>query len=435
MAMRGSRTALLCAAVTGAGLLTAGAANAADGYFAHGYGMQAAGRGGAAIAFTSDAFGGANNPATIAWVGNRFEVGLSVLQGIRGAKREGSVGGGIADYNETSDRHYFEVPEMAFSRQVSDRYGWGVAMYANGGMNTTYHDNTLPEAACDPSSTSMERNRNAFCGTGRLGLNLMQVIIAPTFAYKLTPKMSVGIAPLFGVQAWKLYGLDSFKPLSSAPDSLTNRGNDFAFGYGARVGYYYRPLPWLNLGAQYSTRVYMTPFSRYKGLFADAGRFDIPQNYGVGIMVSPVPELRIGLDWQRIDYSKVASNGNLPNVSPANLLGSHDGPGFHWSSVNAYKFGIEAWPESRVTLRFGYNHSTQVINRDAVTFNILAPGVAQDHVTVGFTWRFGKGSEINGYYLRWFSHSLAGPSILPFGGTETLRMHMNALGVGYAVSF
>ena len=41
----------------------------ACGYFTHGYGIKAQGRGGASIAFTDDAFGGANNPATMAFAG------------------------------------------------------------------------------------------------------------------------------------------------------------------------------------------------------------------------------------------------------------------------------------------------------------------------------------------------------------------------------
>ena len=63
-----------------AGALTAGAAGATDGYFSHGYGMKAKGRGGASTAMTTDTFGGANNPATMVWVGNRI-IGPSGVAG------------------------------------------------------------------------------------------------------------------------------------------------------------------------------------------------------------------------------------------------------------------------------------------------------------------------------------------------------------------
>jgi len=48
---------------------------ATDGYFAEGYGMRARGMGGASIATALDAFGGANNPASMAFVGNRLDLG------------------------------------------------------------------------------------------------------------------------------------------------------------------------------------------------------------------------------------------------------------------------------------------------------------------------------------------------------------------------
>jgi long-chain fatty acid transport protein len=51
-------------------------APATDGYFAHGYGMKGKGRGGASTAMTDDAFGGAVNPATMAFAGERLDLGL-----------------------------------------------------------------------------------------------------------------------------------------------------------------------------------------------------------------------------------------------------------------------------------------------------------------------------------------------------------------------
>ena len=67
------------------------AAQATDGYFQHGYGMKSKGRGGASTAMTTDAFGGAVNPATMAFVGERLDVGLDWFRPDRSAKREGSA--------------------------------------------------------------------------------------------------------------------------------------------------------------------------------------------------------------------------------------------------------------------------------------------------------------------------------------------------------
>ncbi len=71
-----------------------GSAFATNGYFSHGYGMKAIGMGGAATASSDDAFGGANNPASMAFAGDRVRSGrLSVQpQPQRLAHRLGSLG-------------------------------------------------------------------------------------------------------------------------------------------------------------------------------------------------------------------------------------------------------------------------------------------------------------------------------------------------------
>lgn len=43
-----------------------------------------------------------------------------------------------------------------------------------------------------------------------LGVDLMQLIVAPTVAYKFNDRHSVGISPLLVFQQFKAYGLQAF---------------------------------------------------------------------------------------------------------------------------------------------------------------------------------------------------------------------------------
>ena len=72
-----------------------GSAFATDGYFAHGYGMKAKGMGGAATAMASDSFGGANNPASMVWAGDRLDVGVDLFSPKRSSSRTGTAGAGM----------------------------------------------------------------------------------------------------------------------------------------------------------------------------------------------------------------------------------------------------------------------------------------------------------------------------------------------------
>ena len=82
-------------AVAAASALASLAAHATDGYFPHGHGMKAKGMGGASMAMTADALAGADNPAAMAFVGERLDVGLDWFRPDRSMSRVGSTGGGF----------------------------------------------------------------------------------------------------------------------------------------------------------------------------------------------------------------------------------------------------------------------------------------------------------------------------------------------------
>lgn len=407
-------------------------AHATDGYFSSGYGMKSSGRGGAAQGFTDDAFGGANNPASIAWVGNRIDVGATLFVPERGASRTGSAGAFGAmdpgrDFNQSSESQRFVIPEFAFSHALPADFAVGVAVYGNGGLNTNYAGNGV-NGFCPQGPGTY----NALCGQGRLGVNLTQGLIAPTLAWRIDSKQSIGISPVLGVQVFKSYGLQAFAAISSAPASVTDNRADTSYGYGARIGYLLRPTDQWSIGVSYATRVYMSRLTHYEGLFAEGGKFDIPSNFSIGVAYKPLAPLTVALDFERINYSDVAAVHN-PSTNQA-PLGSSNGPGFGWDSINVYKLGVEYAATERLIGRIGFNHSGNPIAARDVTFNILAPGVVQEHFTSGFTYQLSEHGELTGMYMHAFSHAVTGPSLI-FGGIEQIHMFQNAYGLAYAHKF
>jgi len=135
------RKGIVAAAIAAA--LAPAAALATDGYFSHGYGMKAKGRGGAATAMTTDAFGGAVNPATMVWVGDRLDLGLDWFSPQRNAERTGS-GGGVIDATVDSDSTNFLIPEFGYNKMLNPGMSLGVTVYGNGGMNTDYPGGQIP---------------------------------------------------------------------------------------------------------------------------------------------------------------------------------------------------------------------------------------------------------------------------------------------------
>jgi long-chain fatty acid transport protein len=177
----------------------------------------------------------------------------------------------------------------------------------------------------------------------------------------------------------------------------------------------------------------------------------MPENYGFGVAFTATPKLMIAADYMRINYSKVASVGNPsnqpgcaptlpagPGVGAGCLGASGSSIGFGWDDVNVIKLGIEYHWDSRLVLRTGYNRTDNPIQARDVTFNILAPGVVQDHFTAGFTYTLQGGSEITMAYMHAFEKSVSGPATNPYfnvGGTETITLSEDSLGIAWGKKF
>lgn len=424
------------------GMVAAPLAHATNGYFAHGYGMTAKGMGGAATAMASDAMGGANNPASMVWVGDRLDVGVDWFSPKRGASRTGSA----ADFAEESTNNNFFVPEFGYNKMMSPDMSLGVTVYGNGGMNTSY---TSANSVTGPGGCGATPT-NPLCVPSKLGINLEQLIVAPTLAYKLNETNSIGVSPLFGYQRFGANGLGAFAQISTDPANLTDNGYDSSTGWGVRFGWQGKVSDAVTLGAAYSTKMKMGKFDKYRGLFAEQGSFDIPENFNLGVAIKATGSTTIAADYQRINYGKVKSIANpstqlgctpTPPGGPgvgAGCLGGSNGIGFGWSNINVFKIGVMHQYNDQLTLSAGYDHSDNPIQSRDTTFNILAPGVVQDHFTAGVTYALDKTSEITASYVHAMKKTVTGaPNTVYFnmGGTEEIHMYENSLGIAYGVKF
>lgn len=439
--MRGVRK--LVVGLVAAGCLVPGLAAATNGYFQHGYGIKAKGMAGASTAVAEDAMGGSVNPAKMVFVGNRIDFGADLFSPRRSVSRQGETAfGGIYNGTADSDSHYFIVPEFGYNKLINPNLSLGVTVYGNGGMNTDFNAPLAgpPFAACGTAQANM------LLGCGRLGVDMMQLIIAPTAAYKLNEKHAIGISPLLGYQRFKVDGLQAFAGLtaSGTTNHLTNRGYDESHGIGVRVGWMGKLTDKVSVGAGYSPKMNMSKFDAYRELFANGGEFDIPENYNVGIAFQATPRTLVAFDIQQINYSKIPSiaNGVLNSMvtpPPACRLGSACGSGFKWDDMTVFKLGVEQQYDQSWTLRAGLNYGKGPIGTtaDSISFNIIAPGVTETHFTFGFTYKTKTGGELSMSYMHALSKTITGPSAITtlLGGanfgTESLKMHQNAVGIAY----
>lgn len=402
-----------------------GVSSATLGYFAHGYGMKSIGMGGAGIALPQDSLAAASNPAGMVMVGTRYDIGVANFRPDREASVAGSLNPALNTTYDANGEDSFFVPEFGYNQMISATTSLGVSVYGNGGMNTTY-DNGIP-----------------LFGTGPAGVDLSQLFIAPTVAYKLNAQHSIGLSLNLAYQKFKAEGLQNFtapvgtpQQTSESPGSVTNNGSDSSTGWGIRLGWLGEIMPGFTIGASWQSKTDMGKFDKYKGLFAEQGSFDIPENYGIGVAFKPSSALTIAADVMEIKYGDVKSISNpISKLFAGNLLGSSDGPGFGWQDMTIYKLGISYAASPGMTLRAGYANGKQPIPESETLFNMLAPGVVEDHLTLGATWTTADKAEITVGYMHAFSKTVNGSGSIPasFGGGEAnLKMEQNSFGIAYS---
>ena len=439
------KTRLILALVAAAPL----AAQATDGYFANGYGLKSNGMGGAAAAVAQEPFGGAVNPGAMSFLGNEWQFGVSWFSPHRNASRTGAAAVGMDAYVDSGSNNFF-IPEFGVNWKYSPDLAFGVTVYGNGGMNTDYPGGQLSAQSACAGFNPKPGPYNLLCGNGSLGVDFMQLMIAPYASWQFTKGHSIGIAPVIAYQRFKAEGLQAFDNpfLSTSPGNVTNNDYAHSWGVGVRVGYMGQLTDAIAIGGAYASKVNMGSFDKYKGLFAEQGGFDIPSSFTVGVALRPTPQWLIALDFERIYYDDVPSVNNRGALiyncaggNRANCMGGSNGAGFGWQPVDVWKVGIQYMMNDQWTLRAGYNHTDNPIQPQDVTFNIIAPGVVQNQYHVGATWRLDRESEITGAFMYAANNSVTGPSLfagfLPPGPaiTETIAMKEYLLGIAYSRKF
>lgn len=394
-----------------AGGLISPAAHATNGYFSHGYGMKSKGMGGVGIALPQDSLAAASNPAGMVMVGNRLDAGVDWFRPVRTTE---IVGMGSYDGNGDSS---FLIPEFGYNRMLNADSSIGISMYGNGGMNTKYEDLNA-------------RTGGGIFGSGDLGVDMSQMFISPTYAMKLNPDHTVGISLNLAYQMFKMEGIQNFTGSSISGTDLTNKGYDSSTGYGLRIGWLGNITQSVTLGATYQTKTRMSTFDKYKGLFAEQGGFDIPSNYGVGIAVKLSDTTTVAADIVEIKYSDAPSvHNSIANLMVSgNPLGSNNGPGFGWRDMTVVKLGISHQYQNGMTVRAGYNYGRQPIPENETMFNVLAPGVVENHLTLGATWAMSSQSELTVGYMHAFSKTVTGSGL---GNGFNIKMHQDSLGIAY----
>ena len=425
-----------------ASMVLPGVAMATNGYFGHGYGVKSKGMAGAGVAMPLDGMDATTNPANMVNVGSRIDAGVTWFSPRRSYTVDqvgpflGPQTGAFSLIPGTfeSDNENFLIPNFAWNHMIDDVSSVGITLAGNGGMNSEWPNVTAPGA---PTGTY-------YAGTS--GVDLMQLLTMVTYARKVTDQVSLGISGIYGFQRFKATGVQSSQRMPPDPANLSDNGYETSGGFGVKVGITGDISDQFSLAASYQSKIDMGELDDYSGLFAEGGAFDIPATWTIGAKFSPAKEHTILLDYQRIDYTDIASISNpiMPNFAscagmipgqardPSSCLGGSNGIGFGWEDLNIIKIGYQ-YDAGDWQVRAGYSHNDQPIPDSETLFNILAPGVVEDHWSLGYSMNVGKSSSLDFSFTYMPSTEVTGGNPLaatPNGDTQLITIEMEQFDVG-----
>lgn len=436
-------------------LVLSGAAMATNGYFTHGVGTESKGMAGTGIG--SDAAAGpiivASNPALGVFAEDSWEVGLSVFSPRRDYTASSSavngnfgaftVGAGFYE----SGSEWFTIPYLAKNWRLGSGNAITLSFYGRGGMNTDW-DNSDATATLDPDGPGPApvMTLPGPFGGGEAGVDFSQAFLTINYAGRADDNFAWGIGPVFAVQAFEAKGLGTFAGFTNTfaasggtefPENLTNNGHDTSTGFGAAAGIWWAMGSAVSAGISYQSKIGMSEFKDYSDLFAEGGGFDIPASTKLGLSFKGSNDVRLNLDIEHTEYNSVPSVGNpMANIAGCptaglggtdieSCLGGKNGAGFGWEDMTTYKIGLEWTPSGTMIWRFGYSYGEQPIQSADVLFNILSPGVMEEHFTLGLTKSKPNGGAWNFSLMYAPSKKVTGPNM--FDPTQTIQLEMRQL--------
>ena len=429
--------------------------SATNGYFSHGTSVAEKGLAGAGVAYSQDTLAASNNPAGMVWQGARYDIGAAIFGPMRSYSATGGPAPGcdpvsgqcpfsIGDGNQSidSDNEAFLVPQFGYNWALDTDSTIGISLYGNGGMNSEYKGGDATLYPMGPLGAPV--TLDGTFGDGTTGVDLAQLFLSTTYSAKIGSNTSWGVSAILAYQKFEAKGLGNFAGFSSDPGNLTNNDHDTSTGLGVRLGIQSEISPGFRLGAAYQPKIDMSEFDDYSGLFADDGDFDIPSNFTVGLAVDVGATGMIFVDYQQINYEEVDAVSNsidklFTGCTPgqtggtgSGCLGGSNGAGFGWEDMQILKLGYQWKSGTKMTWRVGYSTTDQPIPEEETVFNILAPGVIEEHITFGFTRDLDAKSSIN--FAAMYAPSVSVKGTSPFDPTQEVEIEMDQYELAFSYS-
>jgi long-chain fatty acid transport protein len=301
--------------------------------------------------------------------------------------------------------------------------GLGIFGLVGGGVN-------FPGSTATPVLSPRQPPR--FFGFGPIYASVSFLAIQPVVSLELTDRLAVAGGPVISA------GSASFSPAFFAPGPKDAFGlstfpaatNARPFwGGGFQLGLLFQANDDWNFGFSYKSPVWQEKWS-FNASTPDLAprrigiQAQIPAIYSWGIAYKGLPKTLLDVDLRYIDYANTSLFGQKVV----------DG-GLGWRSVFVVALGGQYQATDRLTLRAGYLYNTNPIPATNTLFNIQAPAIIQNTLTMGGSFQVTENVTLSLAWMHGFRNSIEGTVLQERGVSTRLDAQADTLWTGLNITF
>jgi len=302
-----------------------------------------------------------------------------------------------------SDSSAAPIANGALVHHVKDsNFTYGVGFFTIAGYSSDYQSSaTNPVLTPQPPTGS---------GLGHVMGRAEILQFAPSAAYRVTDRFSVGIAPTLTMLRLEAEPLFIASP--NANGYATATSSDWVYGGGFQVGALYRAQNGFNFGASLKSPQWMDDIeftsSNELGLSRrDNFEMDYPMIASIGTAYTGLDRFVFAVDVRYFDY------GNTAGFEDSGFSETGAARGLGWDSVFAVAAGVQYSVTDRISLRVGHVYNQNPIDDDVAMFNVASPLVFEHVLGIGASFELAKNMLVSLTYLHGFENSVEGPIVQP----------------------
>jgi len=300
------------------------------------------------------------------------------------------------------DRSVSVMPALAMVwGKRPGKHTFGVSAFGISGFGVTF-----PQSNSNPITLPQSQG-----GFGRIQSDYQLLQVGFTYAYKVTEKFSIGLAPTLNYAALKL----APNPLSSPSPSLGYPVSDkaTAAGIGGQVGLFYNSGKGIKAGASYKSPQYFGNFD-FSNTYLDGSKapnvkftMNYPSILSAGIGYSK-NKIDAAVDYRFVNYKNTAGFKEQGWTNTASVAG------FGWKNISILSAGIQYKGINKFPVRAGYTYSSNPIRSELAFFSTPATAVIKNAFQFGFGYELTNRFNVNvAYHHGTSSGSTAGPLLSP----------------------